>query len=75
MTNADEPAWSAIVGPESSCSRRPPGYVRKQLVHNTHVIADLEARGAVFVDELDIAHVASTYVRHRTSPAYGALQP
>ena len=27
-------------------------YVRKQIVHNTHVIADLERLGAVFVDEL-----------------------
>ena len=30
----------------------PPVYVRKQIVHNTHVVADLERRGAVFVDEL-----------------------
>jgi len=29
----------------------PPVYVRKQIVHNTHVVADLERRGAVFVDE------------------------
>jgi 4-hydroxy-3-methylbut-2-enyl diphosphate reductase len=27
----------------------PPVYVRKQIVHNTHVVRDLEARGAVFV--------------------------
>src|SRR5437764_7725836 len=27
-----------------------PVYVRKQIVHNTHVVRDLEARGAVFVD-------------------------
>ncbi|HEV2375628.1 MAG TPA: 4-hydroxy-3-methylbut-2-enyl diphosphate reductase [Streptosporangiaceae bacterium] len=31
----------------------PPIYVRKQIVHNTHVVAGLEQRGAVFVDELD----------------------
>ena len=30
-----------------------PVYVRKQIVHNEHVVADLERRGAVFVDELD----------------------
>ena len=30
-----------------------PIYVRKQIVHNVHVVADLQARGAVFVDELD----------------------
>jgi len=30
-----------------------PVYVRKQIVHNTHVVHDLEQRGAIFVDELD----------------------
>jgi 4-hydroxy-3-methylbut-2-enyl diphosphate reductase len=29
----------------------PPVFVRKQIVHNLHVVRDLEARGAVFVDE------------------------
>jgi 4-hydroxy-3-methylbut-2-en-1-yl diphosphate reductase len=29
----------------------PPVYVRKQIVHNLHVVHDLEARGAVFVDD------------------------
>jgi len=29
-----------------------PVYVRKQIVHNRHVVEDLEARGAIFVDEL-----------------------
>ena len=29
----------------------PPVYVRKQIVHNTHVVKTLEARGAIFVDE------------------------
>jgi 4-hydroxy-3-methylbut-2-en-1-yl diphosphate reductase len=29
----------------------PPVYVRKQIVHNMHVVHDLEERGAVFVDE------------------------
>jgi 4-hydroxy-3-methylbut-2-en-1-yl diphosphate reductase len=29
-----------------------PVYVRKQIVHNTHVVRDLEERGAVFVDTL-----------------------
>ncbi len=28
-----------------------PVYVRKQIVHNAHVVRDLEARGAIFVDE------------------------
>ncbi len=31
----------------------PPVYVRKQIVHNKHVVQSLEKRGAVFVDELD----------------------
>ena len=30
----------------------PPVYVRKQIVHNVHVVRDLERRGAIFVDEL-----------------------
>jgi 4-hydroxy-3-methylbut-2-en-1-yl diphosphate reductase len=29
----------------------PPVYVRKQIVHNTHVVRALEQRGAIFVDE------------------------
>jgi 4-hydroxy-3-methylbut-2-enyl diphosphate reductase len=31
----------------------PPIYVRKQIVHNVHVVADLERRGAIFVEETD----------------------
>jgi 4-hydroxy-3-methylbut-2-enyl diphosphate reductase len=31
----------------------PPIYVRHEIVHNRHVVEDLRARGAVFVDELD----------------------
>ncbi|GLZ36448.1 4-hydroxy-3-methylbut-2-enyl diphosphate reductase [Actinokineospora sp. NBRC 105648] len=48
-----------------------PVYVRKQIVHNTHVVADLEARGAVFVDELDAVPDQSTVVfsAHGVSPA------
>ncbi|KZM69843.1 4-hydroxy-3-methylbut-2-enyl diphosphate reductase [Nocardia terpenica] len=30
-----------------------PVYVRKQIVHNVHVVAGLESKGVVFVDELD----------------------
>jgi 4-hydroxy-3-methylbut-2-enyl diphosphate reductase len=30
-----------------------PVYVRKQIVHNKHVVATLERRGAIFVDETD----------------------
>jgi 4-hydroxy-3-methylbut-2-enyl diphosphate reductase len=31
----------------------PPIYVRKQIVHNRHVVEGLEKRGAIFVDEVD----------------------
>ena len=31
--------------------RGAPIYVRKQIVHNAHVVGELERRGAVFVDE------------------------
>ncbi len=31
----------------------PPVYVRKQIVHNRHVVEDLEAKGAVFVEETE----------------------
>ena len=30
-----------------------PIYVRHEIVHNDHVVADLRAKGAIFVDELD----------------------
>jgi 4-hydroxy-3-methylbut-2-enyl diphosphate reductase len=30
-----------------------PVYVRKQIVHNIHVVTSLEAKGAIFVDETD----------------------
>jgi 4-hydroxy-3-methylbut-2-en-1-yl diphosphate reductase len=30
-----------------------PVYVRKQIVHNSHVVSDLENRGAIFVDSVD----------------------
>ena len=31
----------------------PPVYVRRQIVHNTHVVSTLEQRGAIFVAEVD----------------------
>jgi 4-hydroxy-3-methylbut-2-enyl diphosphate reductase len=48
----------------------PPVYVRKQIVHNVHVVRDLERRGAVFVDELDEVPAASRVVfsAHGVSP-------
>jgi 4-hydroxy-3-methylbut-2-enyl diphosphate reductase len=51
-----------------------PIYVRKQIVHNLHVVADLQARGAVFVDELDAVPDGATVVfsAHGVSPAVRA---
>lgn len=48
-----------------------PVYVRKQIVHNRHVVEDLEARGAVFVEELSEVPEGSTVVfsAHGVSPA------
>jgi len=48
-----------------------PIYVRKQIVHNTHVVADLSSRGAVFVDELTEVPAGATVVfsAHGVSPA------
>jgi 4-hydroxy-3-methylbut-2-enyl diphosphate reductase len=47
-----------------------PVYVRKQIVHNTHVVADLRRRGAVFVDSVDDVPRGSTLVfsAHGVSP-------
>ena len=48
-----------------------PVYVRKQIVHNTHVVHDLEQRGAIFVDELDEVPDGAPVVfsAHGVSPA------
>src|SRR6201747_867010 len=47
-----------------------PVYVRKQIVHNKHVVANLESRGAVFVEELDEVPEGKTVVfsAHGVSP-------
>ncbi|GAA2007379.1 MULTISPECIES: 4-hydroxy-3-methylbut-2-enyl diphosphate reductase [Nocardioides] len=47
-----------------------PVYVRKQIVHNKHVVADLEARGAIFVEELVEVPEGATVVfsAHGVSP-------
>ncbi|MFF1574060.1 4-hydroxy-3-methylbut-2-enyl diphosphate reductase [Leifsonia sp. NPDC058292] len=48
-----------------------PVYVRKQIVHNVHVVSTLERQGAIFVDEVDEvptgAHVV--FSAHGVSPA------
>ena len=48
-----------------------PVYVRKQIVHNKHVVSTLEQRGAIFVDEVDEAPEGATLVfsAHGVSPA------
>ena len=48
-----------------------PVYVRKQIVHNKHVVQNLAARGAIFVEELDEVPEGATVVfsAHGVSPA------
>ena len=47
-----------------------PVYVRKQIVHNVHVVTSLEAKGAIFVDETDEIPEGQTVVfsAHGVSP-------
>ena len=49
----------------------PPVYVRKQIVHNVHVVRDLEARGAVFVESEEDVPVGATVVfsAHGVAPS------
>jgi 4-hydroxy-3-methylbut-2-enyl diphosphate reductase len=48
-----------------------PVYVRKQIVHNKHVVSSLEKRGAIFVNEVDEVPEGSVLVfsAHGVSPA------
>ena len=62
----------AVVAVEKALDRfGSPVYVRKQIVHNVHVVSELEKRGAVFVDEVDQvppgAHLV--FSAHGVSPA------
>jgi 4-hydroxy-3-methylbut-2-enyl diphosphate reductase len=52
----------------------PPVYVRKQIVHNIHVVRDLEARGAIFVDEETEVPPGATivYSAHGVAPSVHA---
>jgi 4-hydroxy-3-methylbut-2-enyl diphosphate reductase len=49
----------------------PPVYVRKEIVHNRHVVETLRAKGAIFVDELDEVPDDATVIfsAHGISPA------
>ena len=49
----------------------PPVYVRKQIVHNVHVVSSLEEQGAIFVDETDEVPEGALVIfsAHGVSPA------
>ncbi|HET8926788.1 MAG TPA: 4-hydroxy-3-methylbut-2-enyl diphosphate reductase, partial [Microbacterium sp.] len=62
----------AVVAVEKALERfGPPVYVRKQIVHNIHVVTELEQQGAIFVEEVEEvpegAHVV--FSAHGVSPA------
>jgi len=75
----------ALAAPRASCAgvtraveiveralaqRGAPVYVRKQIVHNAHVVGELERRGAVFVDDVDQVPPGATVIfsAHGVSP-------
>src|SRR5438105_14775249 len=87
--DAVAPRRVLLAGPRSFCAgveraidvvelalaqRGAPVYVRKQIVHNEHVVSDLQNRGAVFVEELDVVPDGATVVfsAHGVSPAVKA---
>jgi len=87
--DAIAPRRVLLAGPRSFCAgveraidvvelaleqRGAPVYVRKQIVHNEHVVSDLQSRGAVFVEELDEVPDGATVVfsAHGVSPAVKA---
>lgn len=62
----------AVIAVEKALERfGAPVYVRKQIVHNIHVVTELEQKGAIFVEEVDEvpegAHVV--FSAHGVSPA------
>jgi 4-hydroxy-3-methylbut-2-enyl diphosphate reductase len=86
---AQRPRTVLLAGPRSFCSGvdraidiveraldrfGAPVYVRRQIVHNRHVVDDLTQRGAVFVDELDEVPDGATVVfsAHGVAPAVRA---
>lgn len=61
----------AVVAVEKALDRYgPPVYVRKQIVHNIHVVRELETKGAVFVEEVSEVPENATVVfsAHGVSP-------
>ena len=62
----------AVIAVEKALERYgAPVYVRKQIVHNIHVVSELEGKGAIFVDEVDEVPTGSHIVfsAHGVSPA------
>ncbi|CAN5251583.1 4-hydroxy-3-methylbut-2-enyl diphosphate reductase [soil metagenome] len=62
----------AVVAVEKALERfGSPVYVRKQIVHNIHVVSSLERKGAIFVDDVDDVPEGSHVVfsAHGVSPA------
>jgi 4-hydroxy-3-methylbut-2-enyl diphosphate reductase len=82
---AHRPRRVLLAGPRAFCAgveravaivsellkrRGAPIYVRRQIVHNSHVVADLERRGAIFVESVDEVPAGATLVfsAHGVSP-------
>jgi 4-hydroxy-3-methylbut-2-enyl diphosphate reductase len=80
------PREVVLAGPRASCAgvtraieiveraleqRGAPVYVRKQIVHNRHVVGELERRGAVFVDDVDEIPPGATVIfsAHGVAPS------
>ncbi|WP_298741805.1 4-hydroxy-3-methylbut-2-enyl diphosphate reductase [uncultured Microbacterium sp.] len=62
----------AVIAVEKALERYgAPVYVRKQIVHNIHVVTELESKGAIFVEEVDEVPEGSHVVfsAHGVSPA------
>lgn len=62
----------AVIAVEKALERYgAPVYVRKQIVHNIHVVTELEQKGAIFVEEVDEVPEGSHVVfsAHGVSPA------
>src|SRR5947207_7230154 len=68
--------WGRAVetGERSPEAQGPPVYVRKQIVHNLHVVRDLERKGAVFVEEESEVPQGATVVlsAHGVAPSVHA---
>jgi len=61
----------AVIAVEKALERfQAPVYVRKQIVHNIHVVRELESRGVIFVDEVEEVPEGQTIVfsAHGVSP-------